>query len=288
MPELPEVETVRRTLKKVIVNRFVRKARVLEKKIIHQESLPIKSVSKKRIVAIHRRAKLLILDLSGGYSLVIHLKMTGQLIYQSAFGGVAIGGHPIEGGAVGLPNKFTRVILELNKGDKLYFNDIRKFGYFRLLMTHKLPEMFNRLKLGPEPLDNKVTFRRFQKMLKKRPRSQIKNILLDQSVISGLGNIYADEVNYQAGIKPTRRAKSLKVSEQKKIFQAIPDILRLAIKKRGTTIQDYRDSFGQPGGMQKYLKVYQRTGQPCFRCGHVIIRKKIGSRSAHYCKHCQK
>ncbi len=287
MPELPEVETVRRTLNRAIVGKRIKAIDLRLVQLLRSPRSGLRRLIGSKITGLGRRAKMLLINFSSGQTLLIHLKMTGQLIYQPKHGSLKTGGHPIPDGERDLPNRYTHAIFIFKDGSRLFYNDLRKFGYFKCLPTERIKSLFTEMKLGPEPLDPKLTYEHFSTRLTRRSKSKIKDVLLDQTVIAGLGNIYADEVNYQAGLHPARLTGSLSQTEQKRLFQAIQRILRLAIIKRGTTYRSFRDGLGRTGNMLSYLKVYRRTGHPCRRCQTPIVRLKLGSRSAHYCPTCQ-
>lgn len=287
MPELPEVETVRRTLRPVLRGRKIKAFTILLPKLI--AASPIKPVNLKgdTIVDLGRRAKLILFNFESGRTLLVHLKMTGQLIYRPKQGRMRVGGHSIVGDIEHLPNKFTRAIFLFDDSSQLYFNDLRKFGYFKLIKTSALDKLFTDSRLGPEPLQRNFSFGSFSTALARRRASRIKDALLDQTVLAGLGNIYADEVLYSARIHPERRINTLSTDEVNSLYDSIKKILGLAVIKKGTTIRDFRDGHGVRGGMQKHLKVYGRAGHICSRCRSRIVRKKLGSRSAHFCPQCQ-
>lgn len=243
MPELPEVETIRRQLAGKIIG---------------------KKLNQRQVVNVRRRAKVLIIDFNKGPSLVFHLKLTGQLIFN------------------GQPSSYTRKVFLFDDGTKLVFNDVRKFGWWKEVRnTKKIEEEF-----GPEALE--IDFKTFQENLKRKIKAKIKPLLMDQKFIAGIGNIYSDEILFDAGILPWRQVKTLTEEEIKKLYQSMKKILNQAIKYRGTTEQYYRDACGQPGDFNQHLKVYQREGKSCFSCGKKIKRIKMAGRSAHYCSHCQK
>lgn len=284
MPELPEVETIVRDLNKKLKNKKIVAVESPDKKVWQLAAGEVKNILGKRIKAITRRAKMIIFDLAD-YYLIIHLKMTGQLVYQSKVALIA-GGHPILSEGKKLPNKFTRAIFKFNDQSRLYFNDIRRFGWVKLAARDKLIELNSRL--GAEPLSPDFTLEYFNKILSPKLKASIKQILLDQRYVSGLGNIYADESLFAARIKPFRRAGSLKSAEIKKLWQVIPKTLRSAIKYRGTSFSDYVDAQGQTGNFIKYLKVYGRAGEKCKNCGQPVRKIKLGGRGAHWCDQCQK
>ncbi len=290
MPELPEVETVKNDLKPLLRDKKIKKIRIRLSKLVQMPDKLFCHLTENQVITnVRRRAKMLLIDLKNGQTVVIHLKMTGQLVFVSAKGKTQTGGHYILGGTEHLPNKYTHVIFELSKGSFLYFNDLRQFGYLLIKSTKELSDFFELKKLGPEPFDKSFTFQYFFDSLKRKKRSPIKLALLDQSILVGLGNIYVDESMFWSGIKPTRKVGSLNKEELKRLFQVIPKVLKKAIQKRGTTMRNYRDGLGREGGMLKYLKVYGREGKLCQRCKKAKIKRiRQGSRSTHYCPNCQK
>lgn len=242
MPELPEVETIRRQLEQKIVG---------------------KKLDGKKIVKVRRRAKILIIDFSDGSSLIFHLKLTGQLIFN------------------GKPTKHTRRVFKFNDGSRLIFNDARRFGWWKKVKdTKKIEKAF-----GPEALG--VDLGAFKSLLKKRPRAKIKPLLMDQKFIAGIGNIYSDEILFAAKIHPLRQAKTLTKKEVKNVFQNIKKILEKAIEHQGSSVEYYLDACGQKGDYLKYHKVYQKEGKKCLGCSTIIKRLKINGRSAHFCPKCQ-
>ena len=224
--------------------------------------------------------------------------MTGQLVFVSSKGNkisgqpasatpkvLLAGGHPV--GLVGdLPNKFSHVIINFIDGSTLYFNDIRKFGWVKYATN--IERDIARQKYGLEPFDKEYNLKNFTAILKRYPKRKIKQLLMDQEKISGLGNIYADESLFASGILPTRLAGGLKPQEIKNLFAVIPKILKFAISKGGTTADNYVRTDGSKGQMIKYLKVYGRGGESCKRCHGKISKIKLGGRGTHFCKKCQK
>ena len=230
-----------------------------------------KTLSGAKIKDVRRRAKLLILELDNNYTLVIHLKMSGQLIYN------------------GQKTKHMHLIYHFTDGSKLIHNDLRQFGYVKLIPADKLEELLEeKEKYGPEPLNKDFTLKIFEGLLKKYPKKRIKPLLMDQTFLAGIGNLYADEILFASSVLPTRPVGRIKLAEAKKIYQNIKKILTLAIKYRGTSADLYIDAQGKKGNFLSKLKVYQREGQKCFRCGAIIKRIKINSRSAFFCPRCQK
>jgi formamidopyrimidine-DNA glycosylase len=276
MPELPEVETIRRELSPLLVGKQIAKVKVLWPKTV--VPLTSKQFSTKlrgqQIVSVTRRAKILIIKLSGPWSLVFHLKMTGQLIYQ-----------PTIGGTDNLPNQFTRLVITFTDASQLFFNDLRKFGWARLVLDEHLALLTN--PYGPEPLSAKFTAHFLQELFLRYPNRTVKQILMDQSLIAGLGNIYADEACFLAGVLPIRQAKTLNRPQTEKLHQAIVAVLKLSIKKKGTSTRNYVRSSGRPGGFVAHLKVYGQAKAPCKVCQTPIIKIKHLGRGTHYCPRCQ-
>jgi len=283
MPELPEVETIVRDLNRGLKNKKITGIKSLDHKVFQLSGEEAKSVIGKKIKAVKRRAKMIIIDL-GEFSLIIHLKMTGQLVYKIKTK-VIVGGHPIASQDKKLPNKFSRVIFEFNDRSALYFNDVRRFGWIKLAARDKFIEFNSRL--GVEPLSSDFTLEYFNKFLS-HYKTSIKQALLDQKYISGIGNIYADESLFSARLKPFRKIKTLSALETKKLWRAIPKILKYAIKHRGTSFNDYVDAQGEAGNFIKHLKVYGRAGEKCKNCGGAIKKMKLGGRGTHWCDRCQK
>ncbi|MDD2680991.1 MAG: bifunctional DNA-formamidopyrimidine glycosylase/DNA-(apurinic or apyrimidinic site) lyase [Patescibacteria group bacterium] len=293
MPELPEVETVRRDLEKYLIGASFQSIKIINfKNVAPRATFLAKFLKGKKIVALGRRGKLLIVDLSApDKHLLFHLKMTGQLIYEQSNKTLA-GGHSLSDDsltkAVGgkLPNKYTRAIFDLDKNRHLYFNDIRKFGYIKLVSNDELRDILKN-NYGPEPMDKEFSFDYLKELCQKRS-APIKAVILNQKLIAGLGNIYADEALFAAKIRPDRPAKSLKRSELLDLHNLIIIIIKQAIKARGTTFRNYVDARGKKGNFVNYLQVYQRQGQTCLVCGGIISKIKVAGRGTHYCPHCQK
>lgn len=278
MPELPEVETIRSQLGKLIVGRKIKKVDVGLPRMV---KLPLdrfrKIVLNSKIKSINRRAKILIFELSNGWSMLIHLKLSGRLIFQPK-------------GAKLQPEdtKWNHLIYYFQDGSRLFHNDLRQFGYVKLVETDKLADFFKKEKFGPEPLKKYFTFNDFSAILKRKPKAKIKQFLMDQQNISGIGNIYSDEILFFAGVHPLRRVGELKGREIKKIFDGIKKILSEATKLRGTSENIYLDAKGEKGEYVPRLKVYGREGEKCKKCGGIVQRLKIGGRSAHFCPACQR
>ncbi len=286
MPELPEVETIVRDLAPKLAGVKIKSFKLLHRSLINvSPAVWGRRVVGQKIIKVWRRGKQIIFDLASGEHLVIHLKMTGQLILKSHHK-LIVGGHPIVGVGQDLPNKFTRAIFTFSDGGQLFFNDVRKFGWLRL---HPASELTAKLaRLGLEPLAGQLKGSQLAAIFKNKSKSQIKSALLDQTKIVGIGNIYADESLWLARIKPSRRVEAIKPKEWQALASAIQQVLKLSIKHRGTSFSDYRDASGAKGNYLSKLKVYGRAGQPCPRCGRPIKKTKLGGRGTHYCENCQK
>ncbi len=284
MPELPEVETIVRDLEKKLRHKKITGLESLDIKVFQLTPGQVKKIIGKKIKEVRRRAKMIIIDLGDDF-LVIHLKMTGQLVLKTRSGLIA-GGHPIINAGNELPNKFTRVIFKFSGANALFFNDVRRFGWIRLISKDdflKLDKSF-----GAEPLAPGFTLEYFKRALSGKKKTSIKQALLEQGLIAGIGNIYADEALFLAGLRPFRRVKSLKSKEMEKLWRVIPGLLKKAIKYRGTSFSDYVDALGRRGNFIKFLRVYGRAGEKCFRCGGAVEKMKLGGRSTHWCGRCQK
>jgi formamidopyrimidine-DNA glycosylase len=285
MPELPEVETIRRGLEAVLVGRVVTGVDVRVPKIFTGEPDNIIGQS---VDSLERFGKLLAIRFSNEYVLTVHLKMTGQLIFKDGEAEAVMGGHPEKSYLESLPHKHTHVIVSFENDAKLFFNDLRKFGYMQVLPGGEVEGLEFVQKLGPEPLEKEFTREYLISGLGSRPRSAIKSFLLDQTNIAGLGNIYADESLFRAAILPTRLAGSLTRGEASNLFDAIQETLELALLYGGSSERDYLTATGDKGTFLKIANVYHRTGQGCNRChAGIIERVKIGGRSSHFCPVCQ-
>lgn len=238
----------------------------------------------KSFTKIERRGKLLIFQVSEGkYFMLVHLKMTGQLIYEDGKQRV-VGGHPWPPLDEVLPNKYSHVIFHFMDGSTLYFNDLRQFGFVRLVDMQEKARVA--AAYGVEPLSRAFTWPAFRAALANRQTS-LKAALLNQSLIAGLGNIYVDEACWRAKVKPHRRADSLTEAEFRRLYQAIPKILSQAIRYGGTTFDRFRDSRGQMGNYTKYLKAYGRAGKACRRCKEIMLKEEVAQRGTTFCPKCQ-
>lgn len=297
MPELPEVATIVNGLNSVIIDKTIQSFEVLLPKTVWVDDVravgdkEVKQakafVEGKKIDTITRRGKMIIISISENTIMLIHLKMTGQLIYISSDNQRISGGHPTADMVKDLPTKSTRAIFHFNDGSTLYFNDQRQFGYIKLLTEESLAQHQPFTSFGPEPLTGNFNQSYFTSILSKHPKLKIKQILLDQSLIAGIGNIYADESLFLAKINPARPAAHLSPVDQKNLIRAIKDVLQMGLDYGGTSSQHYVQADGAQGTMQDHLNVYRRTDQPCPVCGTAIERTIIGGRGTHFCPHCQ-
>jgi formamidopyrimidine-DNA glycosylase len=290
MPELPEVETVKRGLSRLITGLVIAGVSHDNPKSFPNAPADVeKFLIDAEIVEVTRRAKVLLIELSTKYSLVIHLKMTGQMVYRSTDGGPRFGaGHPNDSLVGELPDKTTRVTLVLSNGANVYFNDQRKFGWVRLVPTAEIPMIDFFKKVGPEPLAEDFSWQVLRERLQRRRNTNIKAALLDQSVIAGIGNIYADESLWGAKISPTTLVKDVPEAKIQALHKALRDVLQLSIDKGGSTDQHYVDAEGKRGKYLTFASVFRREGQPCPRCGAIIEKSRVAGRGTHTCPQCQK
>lgn len=268
MPELPEVETIVRSLQ-ANVGAGIKYIEIRREDILRLQEFPVPELQGRTIKNIRRRGKFLIFELDCDLNLIFHLGMSGRFYMLDA------GEEPAE--------KHVHVIAHLNNGINLVYQDPRRFGGVWLVKEQE--RFFHHM--GREPLSPDFSAAYLEDILKHR-KAPLKNLLLNQNLISGIGNIYADESLFAAGIRPDRPAASLSRQEIKKLHRSIRKVLRQGIELRGTTFRDYRDAFNERGGFQDYLKVYGRYNQPCPQCGQPIQRIRIGGRSTHFCTNCQR
>ncbi|MBI2590867.1 MAG: DNA-formamidopyrimidine glycosylase [Candidatus Blackburnbacteria bacterium] len=275
MPELPEVETIRRGFEEYVMGKKVEKVEVRLPKIIYQGN--VGDLVNRVVIRARRFGKVLVLDLSNGLSLLAHIKLTGQFVFRKAR----------EVSKIGLlPNRWTRIIFYFTDGSKLFYNDIRQFGWMRIIPTNKV-ELFKFIsELGPEPFST-LTLKKFGDILQNRS-TKIKQVLLDQTKISGIGNIYANDALFLAGINPTRPAKSLGLREQSKLYEAILAVLKRGLKYGGASENTYVNILGEQGEYQNHFLAYGRAGKPCKKCRTLIKRISIGGRGTYYCTACQR
>ena len=287
MPELPEVETVRGGLEKLIVGK-----KILSVECLCEKSLPVSPAEVRQIIigatvtAVRRRAKMLIIDLTGSYSLLVHLKMTGQMVYrgEANWGG----GHPNDSFLNNLPDRSTRVIFHLSGDNTLFFNDQRKFGWIKLYRTDEIETLPVMQKLGPEPLLGDP-WPEFLRRVRRHPRLSIKAAILDQATIAGVGNIYADESLWLARIHPATKVERLSDDDLRRLLDGIKRSMSDSLAAGGSTARNYVKADGTRGDyLDKFAAVYKRDGQPCKRCGHDIVKTRVAGRGTHYCPHCQR
>ncbi len=287
MPELPEVETIVRGLRKEIIGRRVVGVWLGWPKLVKSHSPQgfIRLVKGKTIKSVERRGKNILIDLSGpkGHELKLlaHQKMTGHFMV----GKWRLVGNKWEsrnGGHLGhKKNSYIRLMLLLDDGRGLGLSDVRKFAKIVLGERRKIENLPELKKLGPEPLDSGFTFSEFEKIARNK-KSAAKRALLDQSFIAGIGNIYSDEILWLAQIHPLQPISSLSKGKLQKLFKAIKLVLKKAVRLRGSSVSDYRDSSGKPGNYAKTRFVYRKKGEPCLRCGAKIISMKVGARTGHF------
>lgn len=272
MPELPEVETVARGLKATIGGLTIERVVLKKTATVHPSPRQFsRQLSGSTVTGVTRRGKNILVNLSTGYTLWVHLKMTGHFNFLPADAPTT---------------KHDHVIFHFRgRAETLRFNDYRRFGRLRLYPTESVMKQKGLVELGPEPLE--ITADDFVRRLRKCHR-MVKPMLLDQTFLAGVGNIYADESLYLARIHPRRSTASISPAKARELHGHIQTVLRRAIRLMGTSVDTFIGLNGEPGGFQKYLRVYGREGEPCRRCGAVIIRKTIGGRSAHFCPRCQR
>ena len=312
MPELPEVETVRRGLANLLPGRTVLRSTTIDspKSFPNAPSDVEQFLYKATIVGVRRRAKVLIIDLSSEYSLVVHLKMTGQLVFRGEDKAKNLeygirnlevkvsdpsesltsfaGGHPNDSLVGKLPDRSTRVQIDFTDGSHLFFNDQRKFGWIKLVPTAMVEQMPFFQKVGPEPLDPKTKSEEFIQRVRRRSGSMIKPVILDQAVIAGVGNIYADECLWAAHIHPETRSGKLSDEQLNTLFIELVKILQLSIDQGGSTDRNYVDAEGRKGNYLKFANVFRREGQACHRHpDQEILKIRVAGRGTHICPVCQ-
>jgi formamidopyrimidine-DNA glycosylase len=276
MPELPEVETTTRGLRKTVLGLTIKdvwtdlatKDKRQHDAIANPKYFVLfkKEVKGKKIKSAGRQAKNILINLSGGKTILIHMKMTGHLLYNNR-------------------DKYVHVLFTLSNGKFLAFSDIRKFGKITLLDTKTAHDSRHLKGIGPEPLDKNFTLKDFIERLKKKPNGKIKTVLMDQSVLAGIGNIYSDEILWRTTVHPERRISKIKDKEFKEMFEAMQKILLKSIKLGGDSMSDYINLSGGKGKFQLYHEAYRRKGEKCRKkgCKGIIKRKVINGRSAHFC-----
>lgn len=283
MPELPEVETVRAGLQALLPGRVFKTVSHDTDKSFPNAPADVQAfLVGSAVAAVKRRAKVLMIDLTSGYTLVIHLKMTGQLVFvssQTRFGA----GHPNDSLVGQLPDKSTRVEFTFQDNSKLFFNDQRKFGWVRLMPTAEVPNIDFMRKVGPEPLDAAFTAAEFAERLQRRKNTSIKAALLDQTVVAGVGNIYADESLWGAKIHPATLVRNVSKQKLSTLFTELQYVLNLAIQKGGSSNHTYVNAEGKKGSYMDFARVFRREGQACPRCGATIVKLRVAGRGTHIC-----
>lgn len=299
MPELPEVETIRNGLRRFVLNKEIKTFIINDQKL----GLSLAGLKKLRgdsLIEVSRLGKMLIFSFKhSNLKLLVHLKMTGQLIF-CLDNRIKRNGKPVVSSSILLAGghsdkklinisdsdlKYIRFQIIFSDGYRLVLNDARRFAYVKLVN----PVIFSIIqkRFGLEPLSNNFSFKNFLSLITSRPNKNIKAFLLNQSLIAGIGNIYADEILFATKINPQKKVGDLNLKQQKAMYDNIKRILRLAVKKRGTTFNTYVDAEGQSGGFVKLLKVYGRDGDKCYNCGKIIKKTKIAGRGTRYCPKCQ-
>ena len=273
MPELPEVETIRRDLNKELKGRKILKIKFYDwPKMIKPDPKSLaKAIEGKKIKDFGRRAKLLLMHLDDhGTTVAIHLKLSGQFLLKKA---------------TDPKDRFVHIIIQLDRGDELHFNDLRKFGYMKLLRDKvELEDVLS--EFGPEPLTKEFTLEAFKKIISKSS-VKIKTVIMDQKRIAGVGNIYADEALWYAKIHPEKPANKLSGKELKKLYETITLVIKEGINDRGTSVDQYLDLHAQEGKHSNNLKVFRLDKEPCPRCGTTIKKIRVGDRGTHFCPKCQ-
>ncbi len=280
MPELPEVETIRRGLEKYVVGHKIVDLTILHSGIFEGEK---EQIVGSKIIKARRYAKGLILDLDNSFSLAIHIKLTGQLIYRDkATEKIVVSKEKV--GSV--PNQFTHLVFHLDHDAKLYYNDQRRFGWIRVVPTSEVLEMKFFKTLGPEPFKD-LTLDIFQKIVSVSP-TKIKPFLMDQERIGGIGNIYANDALFRSGIDPRRPAKSLNSGEINLLYESVIKVMEKSFEEGGASELSFVNVLGQEGGYQRHALIYGRRREPCIKCGGAIEFFKLAGRGTYFCKNCQK
>ena len=281
MPELPEVETIRRGLDKFILKKKIAKVTILCEKSFRGNK---DFVEGQKIIEINRRGKALLIHLENNMWMMIHLRMTGQLIFEG--GEKFAAGHPDGGFIEKMPGRHTRVYFEFEDGTHLFFNDQRKFGFIAVMDELGLATDPFLTKLAPEPWD--MTKDAFWEMLQRHQNSPIKGVILDQHNIAGVGNIYADEGCYYAKILPWRKTSTLSREDADLLLEGLCAVMQASIDSGGSTMKDYVRADGTKGSyLEKFAQVFRRDGLECARCGSEIQKTRTAGRGTHYCPGCQ-
>lgn len=288
MPELPEVETIRLGLQRLIVGKTVKAVHNYDspKSFPNAASDVQQFLYGATVTEVRRRAKVLLIELSSRYTLMTHLKMTGQIVYvgkNERWGA----GHPNDSLIRKLPDNTTREHLDFTDGSRLYFNDQRKFGWIKLYPTLEVPNIDFMQRVGPEPLEDSFTSNEFVPRVRKRQNTTIKAAILDQTVLAGVGNIYADESLWGAKIHPATRVRDLTDEQLAVLLKEIKYVMNLSIEKGGSTNHTYVNAEGKKGSYTDFARVFRREGQDCPRCGATIEKTRVAGRGTHLCPVCQ-
>lgn len=297
MPELPEVETIRRGLQNLLLTKVVKNTTVYDspKSFPNDQHTVEQFLYGANVRQVRRRAKVLLIDFSSEYTLVTHLKMTGQVVFIGASSSVKTdasvrfaAGHPNDSMLGQLPDRSTRVAIEFSDGSHLYFNDQRKFGWMKLYPTLEVPNIDFMQRVGPEPLEDSFTSNEFIPRVRRRNGTTIKAAILDQTVLAGVGNIYADESLWGAKIHPATRVRDVTDAQLAELLTCIKAVMTLSIEKGGSTDKNYVDAEGKKGSYLQFANVFRREGLSCPRHPDVLIEKsRVAGRGTHVCPVCQ-
>jgi len=297
MPELPEVETIRRGLQNLLLTKVVKNTTVYDspKSFPNDQHTVEQFLYGANVQQVRRRAKVLLIDFSSEYTLVTHLKMTGQVVFIGASSSVKTdasvrfaAGHPNDSMLGQLPDRSTRVAIEFSDGSHLYFNDQRKFGWMKLYPTLEVPNIDFMQRVGPEPLEDSFTSNEFIPRVRRRNGTTIKAAILDQTVLAGVGNIYADESLWGAKIHPATRVRDVTDAQLAELLTCIKAVMTLSIEKGGSTDKNYVDAEGKKGSYLQFANVFRREGLSCPRHPDVLIEKsRVAGRGTHVCPVCQ-
>lgn len=275
MPELPEVQTIVNGLNRMIINKEIEEITWDWSKSFPNSADRLETTLGAKVLKAQRRGKAILIELNNETTLLIHLKMTGQLVYQ-----------PAEANGP-FPDKSTRVQIHFTEGSTLFFNDTRKFGWVKIMTPAELEVNSFLRGLGPEPLARNFTSALFQERMSRRKNTFVKAALLDQTVLAGIGNIYCDEALFLAGIMPDRRVHTLTDQDFKKLHRTLRKVLNTSIELGGSTRRDYLNAEGTKGHYLDQAWVYARQGEPCRKCGSMIQKIRVAGRGTHFCSQCQ-
>ncbi|MDO8583305.1 MAG: bifunctional DNA-formamidopyrimidine glycosylase/DNA-(apurinic or apyrimidinic site) lyase [bacterium] len=280
MPELPEVETIKLGLQKYLVGKKILGVEVRLRRIFSGDE---KNIIGAKVISVDRFGKGLVINLNNGYSIAAHIKLTGQFVYRDSITS-KLKLSPKVGQQI--PNKFTHISFKLDKGAYLHYNDIRQFGWVKVLKTKDLKTIPFFKDLGPEPFKG-LTFELFEKIIKSS-NVAIKPLIMDQKKIGGIGNIYANDALFDSAIDPRRKAKTLTDAEIKKLYDSILKVLKKGLENGGASELNYVNALGQEGKYQHHFLAYGQDGKKCVRCGNIMKKITLGGRGAYFCENCQK